>query len=450
MSPLCFILMPFGVKKDQKGRMVDFNKIYHDFIKVAVEACGLEPIRADEEFVGGIIHKPMIERLILCDYAIADLTSLNANVFYELGLRHAIKPHTTIPIYSFDAALPFDLTMQRLFPYELDDEGEIIDLKKSLDGLTALIRKTVENQHADSPVFQLIDGWEVKHNLSHEKTDIFRQQVLYDNDIKDKLQVARNSGKEEVKKMYAQLKPINEKSVGIVIDLFLSLRAVEAYEDMLLCYKEMDSPLQQSRLVKEQYAFALNKTGNRNQAKVELENIIQQKGPDPETNGILARVYKDEFLDFRQKGSEMLAKSALNRALETYKQGFDADWRDFYPGINLVSLAKIAGNDKLLEEYLPVVEFSTKQKSADPDYWILASMAEIQVIKEEFEQAKEHLVKAISFIPDKEFWMLKTTLNNFQLLLSSFEPDTETYKQLNQLIQEFNTVLLTMTKSKAR
>ena len=41
---------------------------------------------------GGIIHKPMCERLILCEYALTDLTTTNANVFYELGLRHAAQP----------------------------------------------------------------------------------------------------------------------------------------------------------------------------------------------------------------------------------------------------------------------------------------------------------------------------------------------------------------------
>ena len=109
MKPLCFVLMPFGIKTDSLGRQVDFNHIYDALIKKAIEKCDLEPIRADEELLGGTIHKPMYERLVLCDYAIADLTSLNANVFYELGLRHAIKAHTTIPIFAFDADLPFDL-----------------------------------------------------------------------------------------------------------------------------------------------------------------------------------------------------------------------------------------------------------------------------------------------------------------------------------------------------
>jgi hypothetical protein len=49
---------------------------------------------------GGIIHKPMFERLILCEYAIADLTTANANVFYELGVIHAVRPWSTVLLYT--------------------------------------------------------------------------------------------------------------------------------------------------------------------------------------------------------------------------------------------------------------------------------------------------------------------------------------------------------------
>ncbi|MGD2114277.1 MAG: hypothetical protein PVG07_04435, partial [Acidobacteriota bacterium] len=85
--PLCFVLMPFGEKPDAAGAVIDFDAVYEELIRPAVEAAGLEPLRADEERVGGIIHKPMFERLVLCDYAVADLTTANANVFYELGVR---------------------------------------------------------------------------------------------------------------------------------------------------------------------------------------------------------------------------------------------------------------------------------------------------------------------------------------------------------------------------
>src|SRR5687768_3432700 len=107
--PLCFVIMPFGIKKDAEGNEVNFDKVYQSLIKPAITNAEMEPIRADEETVNGIIHKPMYERLILCDYAVADLTTANANVFYELGVRHTVKPFTTISIFASNTRLPFDV-----------------------------------------------------------------------------------------------------------------------------------------------------------------------------------------------------------------------------------------------------------------------------------------------------------------------------------------------------
>jgi hypothetical protein len=72
MAPLCFVLMPFGQKPDSTGAIIDFDRVYTDLMAPAISAAGLEPLRADKETIGGIIHKPMFERLILCPYAVAD------------------------------------------------------------------------------------------------------------------------------------------------------------------------------------------------------------------------------------------------------------------------------------------------------------------------------------------------------------------------------------------
>ena len=116
VQPLCFVLMPFGQKKDpnQPDRpTIDFDAIYRDGIKPAVEDAGLVPVRADEEQTLGIIHKPMFDRLLLCDFAIAELTIPNANVFYELGVRHASRHNTTLPIFADHATVPFDVSLLR-------------------------------------------------------------------------------------------------------------------------------------------------------------------------------------------------------------------------------------------------------------------------------------------------------------------------------------------------
>ena len=120
LLPLCFVLMPFGKKMDAAGRVTNFDSVYAKIIAPAVEHAGLEPIRADEEKIGGTIHKPMFERLMLCHYAVADITGANPNVFYELGIRHAMRPRSTVIVFAEGTVLPFDIALVRGIAYKTD------------------------------------------------------------------------------------------------------------------------------------------------------------------------------------------------------------------------------------------------------------------------------------------------------------------------------------------
>src|SRR5438093_12522700 len=136
-SPVCFVLMPFGTKATQGGGSIDFDKIYRDAIAPAIQDADLVPIRADEERTGGIIHKPMFERLLLCEYAIADLTTANANVFYELGVRHAARPWSTVLIFAGGSRLPFDVAPLRGLTYLIDASGKPTNTEPTCAQLTA-------------------------------------------------------------------------------------------------------------------------------------------------------------------------------------------------------------------------------------------------------------------------------------------------------------------------
>lgn len=87
-GPLCFVLMPFGTKPDSAGALIDFDVVYRDLIAPAIRDAELEPLRADEVVVGGIIHEPMFERLVLCEFAVAYLTTANV-------VREPREPETT-------------------------------------------------------------------------------------------------------------------------------------------------------------------------------------------------------------------------------------------------------------------------------------------------------------------------------------------------------------------
>ena len=128
LLPLCFVLMPFGKKMDAAGRVTNFDAVYAArSSRRRSSVRGLEPIRADEEKIGGTIHKPMFERLMLCHYAVADITGANPNVFYELGIRHAMRPRSTVIVFAEGTVLPFDIALVRGIAYKTDGAGEPVD-----------------------------------------------------------------------------------------------------------------------------------------------------------------------------------------------------------------------------------------------------------------------------------------------------------------------------------
>jgi hypothetical protein len=151
--------MPFGTKKDPGGGPdIDFDAVYEQGIQPAIGDAGMEAVRADEERTGGIIHKAMFERLLLCDYAVADLTAANANVYYELGVRHAVRPATTLPIFAERQKLLFDVEYLRALPYKLGENNRFTAqeaglLRSALAGRLRELREMAKDGAAtDSPI----------------------------------------------------------------------------------------------------------------------------------------------------------------------------------------------------------------------------------------------------------------------------------------------------------
>src|SRR5262245_49052158 len=188
LRPMCFIAMPFGKRAPigKKKPLIDFDRIY-TYIEAAVEAAGLEPIRADFEPAGGFIHKPMLERLLVAEYVIADLTLSNPNVMYEVGVRHGASARATLLICGdqFVTKLPFDFKPLRVLPYELAADGSLTDaaggkladsvhdrLKQARDGLLPV----------DNPIMQ-ITAWKPAGSIEHSKTDAFLQRLQFTGEL---------------------------------------------------------------------------------------------------------------------------------------------------------------------------------------------------------------------------------------------------------------------------
>ena len=424
MNNLCFVLMPFGKKPDVSGRTIDFDAVYRDILKPAIAAAGLEAIRADEELQGGIIHKPMFERLVLCAYAIADLTSANANVFYELGVRHAVRPWRTVSIFAEGSRLPFDVSYLRSYPYRLDASGVPSDPDGSRKALAAALvaaRQEAKNPSVDSPVFQLL-GYLTPPAVDHEKTDLFRKQSQYSADVKAELAAARaERSSPAIEAVLAKQPPLAEVEVGVAIDAMLSYRAVKAWDRMINFIGEMPAPLAETVMVQEQLAFALNRAGRGGDSERVLLAVLKQHGQAPETLGLLGRVYKDRWHKASGDGATSTEESnaLLDSAIDAYRRGFEADWRDAYPGVNAVTLMEVRGATADSRALLPIVRYAVERKMTlrGADYWDHATLLELAIVEQDAAAASAHLGRALAAV--REDWEPETTANNLAILRRS-------------------------------
>ena len=418
--PFCFVLMPFGKKLNAAGSEIDFDAVYSNLIAPAIAEAGLEPIRADHEAVGGLIHKPMYERLVLCEYAVADLTTANANVFYELGLRHAARPYSTILLFSKDGKqLPFDVGPLRAIPYELHADGTPthIDTTKAVlvKSLMEARKAATEGPIPDSPVFHLVEGY--PSDIAHAKTDIFREQVQYSAEKKRALALARQQGAEALRACERQLGSLADIEAGVVIDLFLSYRAVRAWEEMIALVDKMPRPLATTAMVQEQLALALNRAEHGEEAEKVLTDLIARRGPSSETYGTLGRVYKDRWEEAAKRSETFLARGLLDKAIDAYLRGFEADWRDAYPGVNTVTLMELKElPDPRRAQLLPVVTYAVERRiaSGKPDYWDHATRLELAVLAKDEPKAMDALGNALAAV--REAWEPETTARNLRLI----------------------------------
>lgn len=438
MRPLCFILMPFGKKPTGDGRVVNFDVVYEELIKPAVVDAGLDPLRADEEIAGGIIHKAMFERLVLCEYAVADLTTANANVFYELGIRHSVRPWATQLLFAEGwGQLPFDVGLLRAMPYELGPEGKPTNTKRNVAILTERLKATIKAT-TDSPLFQMLEGFPVP-DIARLKTDVFRDRVRYAEDIKAKLAKARQEGEDAVTAVENELGDISRADAAVVVDLFLSYRAVKSWERMVSLVERMSLPLSVTVLVREQLSLALNRIGRSDDAERVLKDLITERGGSSETYGILGRVYKDRWEKAINSGNKYLAQGLLEQAISAYLKGFEADWRDAYPGINAVTLMELKNPpDPRQSILLPVVRYSNERRIAQgkPDYWDYATQLELAVLGHDQVVGETALSNALALV--REPWEPETTARNLALIRQARMARGETVAWAN----EAETVLL--------
>lgn len=148
-----FVIRGFGRKKDSAGREVDFEAVHCTLIAPALAQCGLTGGTTAEVIDAGNIRADMFALILEADVVICDITVHNANVFYELGIRHALRKKHTVLIKGDPSAdtTPFDLSTDRYLKYPVNEPA------RALDDLVRVLQATLRSpRDTDSPIFLML------------------------------------------------------------------------------------------------------------------------------------------------------------------------------------------------------------------------------------------------------------------------------------------------------
>ncbi|HEX5153111.1 MAG TPA: TRAFs-binding domain-containing protein [Parafilimonas sp.] len=319
----CFVVMGFGEKTDfATGRTLDLDKSYRLIIKKAVEDAGLECIRADDVIHAGIIDKPMYELLYEADLVVADLSTSNANAIYELGVRHALKPRTTIVIAESQFKFPFDIGHLLVRTYEhlgKGIDGEVADkMREQLK--QAIIKLTGDDDETDSPVYTFLPA----------------------------LTTPSITAAVTQKQAEATVLPTEDNSATLLLGMFKQARKDSNWTLAVSILNELLKKRPKDDYLKQQLALAIykSKLPTAEEALKKAKQILDTLNPaqttDPETLGLWGAVYK-RFWDIKTAKTDLdinSAKADLDEAIRAYEKGFYLK-NDFYNGINFAFLLNV-------------------------------------------------------------------------------------------------------------
>jgi hypothetical protein len=148
-----FIIRPFGKKKDSAGKEIDFEAIHSVLIEPALASLGLGGGTTGKIVEAGNIREDMFGLILEADLVVCDITVHNANVFYELGIRHALRKKRSILVKGSPVSdsTPFDILTDRYLPYHIDAPG------RAKDELITVIKATLaSDRETDSPIFKML------------------------------------------------------------------------------------------------------------------------------------------------------------------------------------------------------------------------------------------------------------------------------------------------------
>ena len=343
-DPIAFMVMPFnrkptGQTEKKVPSEVDFDALWERVYEPILEELGYRPVRADRD-VGALIINQMIQRLAVADVVVADITLPNANVYYEIGVRHAAREKGCVLVGADWAQPVFDLKQMRALRFPLAD-GNVG--KSAAKKALAALRKDLEALvKGVSPVFDAVPGFPQSDEtrIAAFEDDI-AELSKFDGEIRAVRIAPDAERKDRVRELLAKYaKPTAVRDL-VWLELMELVRDNLGFQELLDYIDRLPKDLALHPLVLEQRALALSKAGDSPAAIGQLEELIATHGETSERFGLLGGRYKDLYRKAKKANER---RRYLDLAIEAYQRGMEVDLNDFYPTSNLARLYRARGN----------------------------------------------------------------------------------------------------------
>ena len=324
-----FVVRPFGTK-----RGIDFDRVQRELLTPVLDGLGIDGSTTEQLVHAGNIRTDMFEQLLVADIVIADISIHNANVYYELGVRHALRRRTTILIRAAGDEVPFDLRTDRYVVYDALDPGA------SGQSLREAIVASLAAENADSPVFLLLP------TLKAGNPELLRPVPQ---EFSEAVEIAEHLGDLP---MLAVLEEEVEPFAWGLAAMRLIGRAqfrVSAWDDARASWEAVRDRRPDDPEANLMLGTVFQRLGEPTASTAAIERVMERgeltDAQFAESLALLARNAKDHWVadwaDAPQRAAAALRSPCLQAAREAYDEAFAADQNHRYSGINALALVVV-------------------------------------------------------------------------------------------------------------
>lgn len=332
-----FIIRPFGTKQG-----IDFDRVERELIGPALTNHQITGRTTGDSLRQGNIRTEMFQRLLTADVVVVDISIGNANVYYELGIRHALRNKRTFMIKGSSSELPaedvpFDLRTDRYLSYDTNNPAA------ALGRLTEGLRQTLLSDDKDSPVFQLLP------ELVEQDKSRF---LVVPRDFQAEVELAKEQ--EKSRYQWGDLKLLQTEASGFQWEVE-GLRVVGRAQFRKKAHEyardTWEAILQNDPNDKEANTWLgtiYQRLGFPTESNLALRRVLDHdattKEERAEAHSLIGRNLKDRWkadwthLPAAERQAAALRSPFLRQSYEEYKKGFIEDLNHYYSGINALGL----------------------------------------------------------------------------------------------------------------